>query len=680
MAGRDGVFLLLATFIAVKLIYGAYSGVHNGSIGEDRPQQWSVPLMGTVASRTLLFVAAVVHVGSNSPRAQAQLAKLDQIPRYLLQVLGYVIALIVSIATAVLRLSRALVIFIVPKARKLILGIREVITTITTRIIALPPGRLEAAPSAVQTRSQQPASIERLKAAAKVTKVAKVAKDQRKETKSVRRRLTPRDTDHESTANRSRLRIGPQEKSPLIPDKGTISLPRPVGEKEGEKALTVRELQIDGSLNNISVSAVPDTGSSFDIISEQFATANRLRIDTLGRIDFKLPNGAKRTFVGTVTAPWVFSGEKEAHKRVFHVLKDCIHQVVLGADFLDTTRTFSTFAHRIKEVISRNLPSTTPRRVLYIDQLGASASSKARLLSLCNGHPVFGLPDTCSDISIINHHTARELCQKLGLSILTDHSIEVQFIDGSTAHTSGLIKDVEWCFGVTLDNEDTRRIDLHVMDGIPCTVILDKWLLWENKVFSRYEDCLRYLGPDWQRSRDDFVLGIKRSRAPQGQANPMYEEAARRTEALSRLRKLPQDQQEASWQKEMQRRQHWHATHDTAGLSLAASSNSSEVRPLSAATTATAVPSITGTNAASVTSLKPASSDSSITGLPSPNGSSAPSTNNAPASSAGTSLQSNPVSPPCHAPNNTPQQTGRHSGITAALKNFAIGKWRKVKA
>lgn len=472
----------------------------------------------------------------------------------------------------------------------------------------------------------------------------------------------------------------------MIPAHGAVlvprsdSLSRPVHEKEGEYVHAVRELQIDGSLNDISVSAVPDTGSSFDIISEQFATANNLQIDTHGKIDFKLPNGAKRTFLGTVTAPWVFSGEKEAHKRVFHVLKDCIHQVVLGADFLDTTRTFSTFAHRIKEVISRNLPSTTPRRVLYIDQLGASASSKARLLSLCNGHPVFGLPDTCSDISIINRHTAQELCQKLGLTILTDHSIEVQFIDGSTAHTSGLIKDVEWCFGVTLDDEDTRRIDLHVMDGIPCTVILDRWLLWENKVFSRYEDCLRYLGPDWQRSRDDFVLGIKRSRAPLVQANPMYEEAARRTKAVDKLRKLPQDQKEAFWQKEMQRIKDWDATHHTAGLQLAASSNSSAARPLSAATTATAVPSITGTNAASVTSLKSASSNLSMTGPPSPKGTSTPSLNNPPTSLTGTGPQSNPGLPPGHAQNNTPQQSGRHSGIAAAFKSFAIGKWRKVKA
>lgn len=132
--------------------------------------------MATIASRTLLFVAAAVHIASNNPRAQTQLAKSAQIPGYLLQVLGYVIALIVAIAKTVINLSRALIIFIFPKARKLMLFIWEVITAITTRIIALLPGRLEDAPSAVQTRSQQPASTRRPKASAKGAKATKTAK------------------------------------------------------------------------------------------------------------------------------------------------------------------------------------------------------------------------------------------------------------------------------------------------------------------------------------------------------------------------------------------------------------------------------------------------------------------------------------------------------------------------
>lgn len=129
--------------------------------------------MATIASRALLFVAAAVHIASSNSRAQAQLTKLAQIPRYLLQVLGYVIALMVAIATTVITLSRTLIIFISPKTRKLILGTWEVITTITTRIIALLPGRSEAAPSAVQTRSQQPASTRRPKASAKGAKATK---------------------------------------------------------------------------------------------------------------------------------------------------------------------------------------------------------------------------------------------------------------------------------------------------------------------------------------------------------------------------------------------------------------------------------------------------------------------------------------------------------------------------
>ncbi|CAG9975054.1 unnamed protein product [Clonostachys byssicola] len=352
----------------------------------------------------------------------------------------------------------------------------------------------------------------------------------------------------------------------LKPALGDIPIPPQDFDHDGKRTVRMRELRIRGSLGGISVSAIPDTGSSFDIISEEFAIENNLNIDTRNGRSFRLPNGKERMFLGTVTASWIFSGENEVHHRCFHVLRGCVHQVVLGADFLNVTNTLSKFAHRIKAVLS-SISAAAPRKVLFIDRPAATASSETRVLSLFNGHPVLGLPDTCSDISIINRRTARELCQKLGLDILEDHTIEVQFIDGTIASTCGLIRDVKLCFGVTLAKEDMRRLDFHVMDDIPCAVILDKWLLWENKVFEYYRDCFR----DWQPARDDSVLGIiptRKSETKQILADPGDEEIARHTDALFRIRKLPLEQQARALQEEERRQQEYNSPHAGSGLPL----------------------------------------------------------------------------------------------------------------
>lgn len=50
----------------------------------------------------------------------------------------------------------------------------------------------------------------------------------------------------------------------------------------------------------------------------------------------------------------------------------------------------------------------------------------------------------------------------------------------------GLIRDVTWDLSTDPRQDDTLRLDLHVIDQIPCAVILDKWLLWDHKAFIRY--------------------------------------------------------------------------------------------------------------------------------------------------------------------------------------------------
>jgi hypothetical protein len=248
-----------------------------------------------------------------------------------------------------------------------------------------------------------------------------------------------------------------------------------------------RLLEVPGVLCGIPVSALPDFGSSFDIISEDFLREHHLPPDPDGPTQtYTLPDGRQRTFLGTITLPWSFASETTVHRRVFHILRDSIYPLLFGRPFLKETNTMSKHVKRIKEVFVRRTHSFGSKRVLFVDHQGAIAGSTERILGLVNGRPALGFADTCSDISIIRRSVAR----LLDLTIMEgpEHTTEVQFVDGSTAHTSGVVKNVKWCFGVTLDPGDVHQLDFHVMDDIPCAIILDKWLLWDNGAFDTYSE------------------------------------------------------------------------------------------------------------------------------------------------------------------------------------------------
>jgi hypothetical protein len=191
--------------------------------------------------------------------------------------------------------------------------------------------------------------------------------------------------------------------------------------------------------------------------------------------------------MGTVTPYWQFSNESERYRRVFHVLKDCVHPVILGRQFLRTTGTMSKNIHRVVEKVVE-VAKHLRRRVLFVDTPSTAVTINERFLGLINGKPIGGLVDTCSELTIIKRCVAEDF----GLTILEhdDYKTEVQFIDGSTAFTSGMICDVQWCFSATLAAEDIRYIDIHVMDDIPCAFTLDQWLLWDNRTFTQYEHAI----------------------------------------------------------------------------------------------------------------------------------------------------------------------------------------------
>ena len=317
----------------------------------------------------------------------------------------------------------------------------------------------------------------------------------------------------------------------------------------------VRQLHVHGSINTITVTAIPDFGSGFDIMSAETAQLHGLPINRQQAHSYTLPSGKVKQFLGTVTAQWRFSGETTPYTRTFHILQGCVHPVILGKEFLRATETFSRHVRRIKVAIVRSIRSI--RRLLLVDHFKSITQTNERMLGLINGRPVPGFADTCSDISIIKRSVARTL----GLNILEGpaHRIEVEFVDGSRAFTTGLVKDVQWCFSASLSPKDMHGVDFHIMDDIPCAVILDKWLLWDNRAFIDYSDCFFDVGIQKTAELDPVCL-IQVKGSSKGVAaaiDPVEAEVARRVEEDDRIDELPPSQQVYARAAETRRRQAW---------------------------------------------------------------------------------------------------------------------------
>ena len=236
------------------------------------------------------------------------------------------------------------------------------------------------------------------------------------------------------------------------------------------------EWEVAGRVGSIKVCALADSGSDLDVLSESFCSKHNLKIDKSKLRTIRLPKRGLVQSIGTVTLPFSFEGENGVYNRVFHVLKNCIHDVILGNRFLKATKTLTEFlVKRVKKVY----------KVLAGSRLRLLGSPKQRVLGSLNGHTVNAFPDTGSNVLIID----KAFAESLGLRIRTgsDYTTTLEFADGSLHDTCGVVLDVDWCFGNSKDSLSSFRCDFHVLDGLSCDVILSNALLYGTNAFQRYE-------------------------------------------------------------------------------------------------------------------------------------------------------------------------------------------------
>jgi predicted aspartyl protease len=338
----------------------------------------------------------------------------------------------------------------------------------------------------------------------------------------------------------------------------------------------VRIFEIPGQLAKHTVKALGDYGAKRNFVKEEYAIRLGLPINRSVVRKVTVGSGKEVTTVGTATGPFRFKGEHGVHNLNFHLLPDCIHDVILGKSFLKLTETFSILSNFYRRVQERVVKGISQFHLLY---LGASSPMFEGSI---NGQPRTALADSGAKVLVMDEAYARSI----GVPIHHEDRTTLKFADNSIADTSGMAYNVEWRFGRNGEFTTPYRLNFHILKNAPANIILCDTFLFDNEAFSRYHDYLIDNDDDYEYEDDeshcfaiDFHRRKKRMQSkmftiPQSPdslpncrfpatatacslANLEYLELVRRGEEEDRIADLPADEQTAAQNIENRRCAEW---------------------------------------------------------------------------------------------------------------------------
>ena len=252
----------------------------------------------------------------------------------------------------------------------------------------------------------------------------------------------------------------------------------------------IHEPSLSAILEGNDVVAFPDTGAAANFISLDYVRARGLAINLDARHHVKTAAGSIVSTLGTVTLPFSFEGERNSHRLEFNVLRNAVHDVVLGSPFLKLTETMTRHVHRIKQ----RLREACSPRLCFL-------GSQQYVGGWANGSYVDAMPDTGAHVSVMSASFARE--HGFAVNTAKIHRKDLEFADGSMATTMGLVEAVNWSFKTS---QDSHWLEVYVLEGLQTDLILDNTFLIDTDAFVMHED--DFWVDDYNSSDDLWSISI----------------------------------------------------------------------------------------------------------------------------------------------------------------------------
>jgi hypothetical protein len=232
--------------------------------------------------------------------------------------------------------------------------------------------------------------------------------------------------------------------------------------------------EVPGLLNGQPSNAFPDTGSDQNLLSRDYVRRNNIPIvpDGDGTTHIKSADGRVIPTTGTAQLAWSFyDSPYEKHMLDFHVLEQCVHDILLGHPFLLETNT--TTLNRIKRYTVNAMSSNSAGAVYDIHAASGLRPGQCTTDGHLAGEAIKTLADTGAQVNIMSLAYAQARNFKLDI---TGNRGTFRFIDGSEAPSIATVNAV-WI------SSDKKKYSLkfEVLIGSSYDVILGQKHIYGTK-------------------------------------------------------------------------------------------------------------------------------------------------------------------------------------------------------
>ena len=212
--------------------------------------------------------------------------------------------------------------------------------------------------------------------------------------------------------------------------------------------------QLPGTIETICVKALPDTGSSQNVIDKNLVQSlfPSIRVHPVDESTDNLlvaPDRQPIPCIGKIPLSWMFKGESQKHRRWFYVVENCSKGVIIGNGFLRQTETMSKHRHRL-ELTKPSESFTTPDHLLSegVNEARLDECLRQLVLGSINDTDAVASLDTGCEANLMSIDYAQSL--RITVMPLPTSEQHVKYADGRRDNILGQV-EVDWSFSDTAD-------------------------------------------------------------------------------------------------------------------------------------------------------------------------------------------------------------------------------------
>ena len=242
--------------------------------------------------------------------------------------------------------------------------------------------------------------------------------------------------------------------------------------------LKYTKIEVPGRLNGQKTAAFPDSGSAYNLLSHSYVMQNRIIFQKQERT-ITLPDGTKGNTIGFVSLEWVFEdAPDEVHNLLFHVLENCVHDVLFGNPFLDLTKLNTDNDSRIKRRVIPGPPTSSGGLGGVIYDCHLTGNIINNMSGELNDKQSYVIPDTGCQVNAIS--PARALALGWDGKYRGERGT-FRFNNGSTTPSLGAMKAI-WS---PAGSEEKYELEFEIMENCK-GVIIGQNYLYGNRAFVKH--------------------------------------------------------------------------------------------------------------------------------------------------------------------------------------------------